>query len=267
MLRRYLKNATCLFLGCGSSTGVPVLGCSCRVCKSADPKNRRLRSSLFITLPNATLLIDAGPDFREQALRHNLIHPPSALLITHPHYDHIAGLEELRIYNFISGKPVLCYLSEESMQALEKIYYYHFIPTTESKNHTANFDFSILEQKEGSFSIQGHQIGYTTYFQGTMSVLGYRFGSLAYITDIKQFDESIFKFLQGVDTLIISAIRHGASRMQLSIDEAIDFSKKVKPSKTILMHMSHELEYEGLLSLLPKDVEPAYDGMQISFSI
>ncbi len=262
-----MKNSKLLFLGCGSSSGVPLIGCACATCTSEDTRNQRLRSSVYIQTPKNKILIDAGPDFRQQALRFGLKTPPDALFITHTHYDHISGMEELRVYNFLSGNPVPCYLSQESMEALYRIFYYHHLPVKEEKNYTARFEYHLLTEKSGTMWLRGEPIQFTTYHQGPMPVLGFRFGELTYMTDVKQYDQSALDFASNTDILIISAIRHGNSRIQLNVDEAIDFSRKVGAKKTFLTHMSHELEYQHLKTLLPSDIEPACDGLEIPFDI
>lgn len=254
-----------VFLGCGSSSGVPVIGCSCPVCLSHDKKDERTRSSVYLKLPLGSILVDVSPDFRQQALEYKISSPPHALLLTHTHYDHIGGLEELRAYNFLSGRSIPCYLSHESYKSLEKMYYYHFLPKNDERSYSASFDYHVLPVTRGSFEILGKEVRYCTYTQGTMPVLGFRFGSVAYMTDMKEFDDSAIELVRGVHTLIISAARYGGSKMQLSVNEALEFIERVGPKRAILMHMSHELGYSSLASTLPEGVEPAFDGMEIDF--
>lgn len=250
---------TLLFLGTGSSSGVPVIGCDCPVCTSKDHKNRRLRASVLLRWHGKQFLIDAGPDFRQQALKYNIRHV-DGLLLTHTHFDHIGGLEELRIYNARQKCAIPCLLSSDSYSEVEKLFYYLFEKGIEHKNYTSNFDFTLLGEK-GEVSFLGLPVRYFSYSQGGMKVLGYRFGNFAYVTDIKNYASDIFKELEGLSCLVLSAQRFTESRIQFTIDEAIDFAKRVGAKKTYLMHLSHDIEYNHLLTLLPESITLAYDGL------
>jgi phosphoribosyl 1,2-cyclic phosphate phosphodiesterase len=253
-----------LFLGTGASFGTPVIGCNCATCSSTDPKNKRLRTSAFLQIQNKNFLLDVGPDFRAQALRHE-IKQLDGLLITHPHYDHIGGLEELRIFNFLQKEPVSCLLSKESFLAVKKLYYYHFEPQDKGSNVTAQFAFQEFKHDRESVDFCGVKMQTFSYTHSGAKVSGYRFGTLAYVTDIKEYPETIFEDLQGVETLLLGALRFGRCNFQFSIDEAVDFAKKVGAKMTYFMHMAHEVEYFHLSSLLPEHIQPAYDGFQLHF--
>jgi len=256
-------SATIEFLGTGASTGVPVIGCRCAVCFSEDPKNKRLRTSARILVNEKQLLIDATPDFRQQALKFG-IDTPDALLLTHTHYDHIGGLEELRVYTIEGKTPIPCYLSRESFSSITKLFYYHFDPKSDDKNFAAEYDFRILNDLSGSFDIDGQDVHYFTYFQGDMPVTGFRVGRLAYVVDIKQYDEEIFSHLQDLEVLVVSTLRFSPSRMQMTVDEALAFAKKVGAQKTYFTHLSHEIDVN---TWLEQDVMLAYDGLQVEFSL
>lgn len=254
-----------LFLGTGSSMGVPLIGCECSVCKSKSHYNKRLRPSGLITVDNKNFLLDVGPDFRYQALKYN-IKTIDGLLLTHTHYDHVGGIDDLRIYNFIQKKAIPCLLSKESEEDL-KIRYLHLFPIDEEVlNLGAQFDFHVLEKKEGSINFEGIDVNYFSYVQGGCTVTGYKIGDLAYISDIKQFDDSIFKNLKGVNTLIISAVRHQNSPVHFSVEEAIKFSNEVKPKNTYFTHIAHEIDHEKENKKLNKNMQFAFDGMEIEFN-
>jgi phosphoribosyl 1,2-cyclic phosphate phosphodiesterase len=255
-----------VFLGTGASSGIPVIGCRCPVCLSKDPKNKRLRASALFRWQEKTFLIDAGPDFRQQALLYD-IQRIDGVLLTHTHYDHVGGLEELRIYNFRQKNAIPCLLSKASYSEVRKLFYYLFEEDGEVKNYTSKFDFIQLEKEAGGTVFCDLPIRYFSYVQGGMKVLGYRLGDLAYVTDIKEHSEDIFEQLQGVSCLVVSALRFTDSRIQFSIDEAIDFAEKVGAKKTYLMHMSHEIEHHHLLNLLPPSITLAYDGLEIPFYV
>lgn len=249
-----------VFLGTGASAGIPIIGCHCAVCTSTDPKNRRLRASLLLSVGKKRFLIDAGPDIREQALRYH-IDSLDGLLLTHTHYDHIGGLEELRCYNFMQKKALPCLLSKESYQEIQKLFYYLFEKRSTDTSYAAQFDFMPLSQEAGSVDFCGLEVRYFSYRQGGMKVLGFRIQDVAYVTDIKDYPGHIFQELTGLSTLIVSALRFTESKMQFSIDEAIDFAKKVQAKKTYLMHMAHDIDHKHLLTLLPDTITLAYDGL------
>ena len=255
-----------LFLGTGASTGIPVIGCECTVCHSLDPRNRRTRASIFIEFEGRHLLIDAGPDVREQLLTHR-IQRVDGLLLTHTHYDHIAGLEELRVFNFRQQHAIPCLLSSESLVEVRQRFYYLFLDQVPEKNVTAQFDFRPLEALSGKTVFCDLPLAYMSYQQGHMHVLGFRFGDLAYITDIKSYPSSIFNALRNLKTLVVSALRFTPAPLQFTVDEAIDFARKIAPEQTYLMHVSHDIEHAHLERLLPPSIYLAYDGLRLSFSV
>ncbi len=244
-----------LFLGTGGSMGIPVIGCSCPTCTSTSPHDKRLRPSLLLTDKDKRYLIDIGPDYRQQALKYG-IDRLDGLLITHTHYDHIAGLDELRIYTFRQKKPVPCLVSRETLAEL-KVRYHYFTPPHE----TTKLEFFILEGEAGETVFEGLSLNYFSYSQQGMKVTGFRFNNLAYVTDIKEYDEMIFEALKGVETLIISGWKEESSHAHLSIDEGMAFARKVGAKKCYFTHISHELKAE---KQLPEGFILAYDGLELN---
>jgi phosphoribosyl 1,2-cyclic phosphate phosphodiesterase len=255
-----------LFLGSGGSMGVPVVGCHCKVCTSNSPNNKRLRPSGLIQVGGKNFLIDVGPDFREQALKYQIKHL-DGLLITHSHFDHIGGLDDLRVFYFIQKKAVPCLVSKETYEELKVRYHYMMRPLEKGKSAFAQLDFRLLEDDFGRVDFEGVMWDYVSYYQADMKVTGFRLGSLAYISDIRKFEERVVDALQGVETIIISALRYTPSEVHFSIDEAIDFVRRVGAKRTYFTHIAHDLDHEETNAKLPEDVRMGYDGLEFSFSI
>ncbi|QVL57273.1 MAG: MBL fold metallo-hydrolase [Simkaniaceae bacterium] len=252
-----------LFLGSGGSMGIPVIGCKCAVCRSTSSYNKRLRPSVLITNGNKRYLIDIGPDYRMQALKYG-IDTLDGLLLTHTHYDHIAGLDELRIYTFVQKKPVPCLLSRETLEEL-KIRYHYFLPPHETDDvHATKLKFQVLEGDEGKTNFEGLPMTYISYDQLGMKVNGFCFGSLAYVTDILDFKEEVFDYLKGIETLVISGRRWEKSKAHLSLEDAMKFSKKTGAKKTYFTHISHEIAHEETKKDLPEGFFLAYDGLELT---
>lgn len=254
-----------LFLGTGASVGVPVIGCTCAVCASTLSYNQRLRPSGLITIGRKRFLIDVGPDFRQQALKYG-IDSLDCLLVTHTHFDHIAGIDELRIYYLRNKTPIPCILSKESHQSLKARYPYLFKPIGEETTLSAQFDWHLLPEDAGAIEVLGINISYFSYFQGAMKVTGYRIGDLAYVTDIRDYNDSIFHFLKGVRILILGALWDQISSNHFSLGEAVAFARKTKAVMTRLTHMNHTLDYQTINQALPSDVKLGYDGLEIEFA-
>ncbi len=244
--------------------GSPVVGCQCAVCKSKQLKNQRLRPSLLLTINKKRYLVDVGPDFRQQALRHN-INDLDGILLTHSHYDHIGGLDELRIFYFLHKKKLPCLISKETFQELQDRYHYLLRPLDSNRSICAQLDFHQLDGDEGSTSFDGLKLDYFSYTQAQMKVSGFRFGDFAYVTDIKEYDASIFNHLKNLNTLVVSALRQTPSPVNFNIDQAIEFGLKVSAKQTYFTHLSHDIDHDECNQSLPPGFSLAYDGMQQNF--
>ncbi len=254
-----------LFLGTGGSSGVPMIGCGCPVCTSQDPCNSRLRPSGLIRVKGKTLLIDSGPDFREQALKYHIDHLDGVLL-THTHFDHVAGLDELRAYYLLHRERLSVLASEVSLHDLKRRYDYLFKEKSSGMSLAAQLDFDVLEKSRGETTFCGIPLCYMTYEQGGMEVNGFRFGSFAYVSDIRDYPESLFEDLEGVKVLVLGALRHEPSVMHFNIEEAIAFSKKIGAKETYFTHIGHELEHEKTNAALPSGFLLAHDGLLLELN-
>ncbi len=250
-----------LFLGSGGSMGVPIIGCDCQVCTSSISKNKRTRPSVLLKFGDKNYLIDVGPDFHAQALKHKVNHL-DGVMITHAHYDHIAGLDELRIYHFRQKKPTPCLLSKETLQELKVRYHYLFSPG-KNEMHSANFDFQTLPDDNGSVTFGDLRLKYISYTQSGMKVNGFRCNNLSYVTDIHEYSEKIFNLLKGTSTLVVSALRWEQSPVHFSLDEAIDFANKIGAKQTYFTHITHDIDYETTSKKLPACMALSYDGLEI----
>lgn len=246
--------------------GIPVIGCSCSVCTSSNPRNQRARSSVLCTVGNQRILVDCGPDFRQQALRYH-IDQINGLIFTHAHNDHTAGVDELRVYCLRTGQPIPCLLSAETARELKERFGYMFEEKEPYAGLVARFGMQLFERHRGEVVFQGIRIGYFSYSQLKMRVEGLRFGNLAYVSDIKEYPETIFEDLKGVKTLIISALQFNATKMHFSVDDAIAFAKRVGAEQTWLMHVSHMLDHDVGNAYLPAGIEIAYDSLQLDFEV
>lgn len=248
------------FLGTGGSVGVPIIGCDCPVCLSGSNFNHRLRSSVLVSYQHKKFLIDAGPDFREQALRQK-ISKLDGVIFTHAHYDHTAGFDDLRPIYYHREAPFPVLLSKETAADIKKRFFYIF----QSPQSEECINLKLLPDEVGEVNFEGVLVRYVAYKQGEMKVNGFRFGNLAYLTDIRHFTPEIWNSLKGVSHLIISALRFVPTPLHFSVDEAIDFADKVGAEKVWLTHLSHDLDYLQTNAYLPHYVRLAYDGLEIEF--
>ena len=244
------------FLGTGTSTGVPVPTCDCRVCRSDDPKDKRLRPSVRIEWPGVSLLIDTATDLREQALRHE-IQRIDAVLYTHAHADHILGLDELRLYNWLQRGAIPVYGSPATIEALRKTFWYVFdgqpVESTKPAIETHTID--------GPFTLHGRRIVPVPLFHGSMPILGFRIGRMAYLTDVSRIPEGSYSMLGGLDLLVLNALRERAHPTHLTIDQATAEAERIGARRTVLTHLSHEVHHATHSARLPRGVDLTYDGL------
>lgn len=259
-------NASLLFLGTGASMGSPIITCRCQVCVSTNPKNQRLRPAALLRVGGKQILIDAGPDIRTQMLRANIT-DLSGILITHTHFDHIAGIDDLRVFYFLHHRRIPCLVSDTTMREIQLHYPYFFSGPDDDVMGGSRFTFQVLEKDFGTTSFCGLNWQTVTYEQNGMKVTGFRLGNLAYILDIRHPSKEVIEALSGVEVLVLSALRYTESRAHFSLDEAVAFARQVGAKKTWFSHIAHEVDHEEGNHRLPPDIRLAYDGLEVPFHV
>ena len=254
-----MKKVRLEFLGTGTSQGGPMIGCGCEVCTSSDLRDKRLRASVLVDYCGKRFLVDAGPDFRQQMLRAGVSHV-DAILLTHNHKDHTGGLDDIRAFNYLEKSATQIYCEKYVEESLRKEYSYAF---AEKKYPGApEWEVHLIDDKP--FSIEGVEIIPIRGKHFTLPVLGYRFGDIAYCTDMNRIPDEEFAKLEGLDHFIINCVRRGRHISHFSLEGALEVAARVGARHTWLTHLSHQLpRYEELLAELPEGVEPAYDGLVI----
>jgi phosphoribosyl 1,2-cyclic phosphate phosphodiesterase len=256
-------HATLTVLGSGTSMGVPTIGCDCAVCHSSDPRDRRTRPSVMISYNGRHVMIDSTPDFREQALRENITQI-DAVLYTHTHADHILGIDDLRplTYHHKPSKMPL-YATPKDCEFLRGMFPYIFKPT---------YKFGGLPQVElhtieGPVELFGARFEPVTVIHGETPILGFRFGSAAYLTDHSEVPAETLEKLRGLDILFLDALRYTPHPTHSTVQQSLKIVEAVKPNRTFFTHICHDLPHEATNATLTPDVRMAFDGMKLEFEI
>ncbi len=251
-----------ILLGTGTSVGVPTIGCGCSVCLSDAPKNHRTRCSLLLGLPEGNLLVDTSPDMRAQLLRERvgLVH---AVLYTHEHADHLLGLDDVRLFPFRLGHAVPLYCEPPVRRRIERTFDYAF--STAAPTHAgAAPQITLREISTEPFELLGQRIVPIRLLHGPrFQVLGFRFGDIAYCTDTNAIPPESWPLLEGLDTLILDALRPRPHVSHFSLDEAGDGARRLRPRQTLFTHISHELDHAATNASLPAGMALAYDGQRL----
>lgn len=280
------------FLGTGTSQGIPVIGCECEVCKSRDPKDNRFRSSALVKYGDITILVDCGPDFRIQMLREDVKHL-DAVLLTHSHKDHTGGMDDLRSFNLLEHKPINIYCEEYVENSLKKEYSYAFtehhypgVPEWGIKRIDGHTPFMVAPNDTLPRLVWESGVGYhkekpeltspvrqsveVIPIQGyhnaekTLSVLGFRFGDIAYITDFKTMDDSELEKLRGLSAVTLNCVGFKPHHSHFNLEQAIEMARRIGAKDTYLTHLAHALgTHVQLEALLPEGIHAAYDGLKI----
>ena len=282
-----MVKAKLTFLGTGTSQGVPMIGCGCDVCRSSDPRDKRLRASVLVDYEGLRILVDAGPDFRQQMLREGVSHL-DAILLTHNHKDHTGGLDDIRAFNYLEKRASEIYCEKYVEDSLRMEYGYAFEETKypgAPEWHVHNIDQRPFTLRSGGPTEilsweSGKGYTYSTVnldeevktaevipirgMHYKLPVLGYRFGNIAYCTDMNYIPEEEFEKLHGLDHFVINCVKHGKHISHYSLEEAVAVAQRVGAKHSWLTHLSHQLpRYDELASQLPEGILPAYDGLVI----
>ena len=251
---------TITLLGTGTSQGVPVVGCQCEVCRSSDPRDNRLRTSAFVETDGVNLLIDTGPDLRQQLLREHFTHI-DAVLVTHEHKDHLAGLDDIRPVYFMQKHPMDIYAMQRVLSVIRKDFDYAFTDhpypgAPSSQLHPVRYDHFFVKNVE----IQPIQVRHLT-----LPILGYRIGKFAYITDASFVADSELAYLHDLEVLVVNALHIEKHYSHFNLEEALHFIEVVKPKHAYLTHVSHHMGlYVDVEKILPSNVTLGYDGLKIT---
>ena len=251
-------------LGTGTSQGVPVIGCRCEVCRSADSRDKRLRTSAMVEVEDCRIVIDAGPDFRQQMLRTD-VRTTDAILLTHEHKDHTGGLDDVRAFNFVDYptiRPVDIYATKRTATCIRKDYDYAFV--TNKYRGVPEIRLHEIDGHEPFTVKEVEIIPIAGKHSDLFEVTGYRIGPIVYMTDFKKLCEGEIEKLRGVEVLVINALRFQSHDSHFSVDEAMEIIREVKPRKAYLTHLSHEIGLHATSAeRLSEGVELAYDGLEI----
>jgi len=250
-------------LGSGTSHGVPAIGCDCAVCTSPDPRDRRMRPSIYIESDRARILVDTSTDLRMQALAYG-VRRVDAIVFTHSHADHVMGLDDVRRYNQMQGAAIPCYADAATIDALRQMFSYVFNPPTQIGGGLPQL---VLHPITGPWSIEDVRLVPVPLWHGKLPVLGFRIGAFAYLTDCNRIPDESWALLTadgGIKTIVLDALRHRSHSTHFSVSEAVDVVSRLGVERAYLTHISHDLGHAATNAQLPSGVELAYDGLVLT---
>lgn len=251
-------------LGTGTSVGIPVIGCGCRVCSSTDPRDVRTRCSCHVYAEGIHLIIDTGPDFRRQALREGINHV-DGVLFTHHHFDHVAGMDDLRPFFFNNRRPIHCFARANTADVLQGMFTYIF----EDGSYPGVPDL-VLHEVDALFEVESRsdtkrsvEVTPIEAYHGNLPVLGYRIGRFAYLTDTNRIPASSYGLLENLDVLVLDALREERHPTHFSIDEAVSVAERIGAAQTYFVHMTHTILHEETDRRLPRGMQLGFDGLRV----
>ena len=257
-----MPQAKITFLGTGTSQGVPVIGCNCEVCRSDNSKDKRLRSSVLIETPNKTFCVDTGPDFRQQMLREN-VQKMDAILFTHEHKDHTAGLDDVRAFNFKQKSSMDLFVNKNVEETLRREYQYAF--AQKKYPGVPQLELQVMPDEIESLNAHGIQFDIIKLWHYKLLVFGYKLGNFAYCTDVNFIEEVEKAKLKNLDVLVLPALRKEKHISHYNLEEALEVIEELQPKKAYLTHVSHLMgKHEEVSKELPKNVHFAYDGLTLN---
>ena len=245
------------FLGTGTSHGVPSIGCECATCLSTDPHDNRLRPSVYLEGDRASVLVDAGPDLRQQALRHRITRV-DAIVFTHGHADHILGIDDVRRFNALMNGSMPCYGDSATLEDIQRTFGYVFDPAAPKGGGIPMLE---LRPINGPFSVGDLRLRPVPILHGRKPILGFRAGGFAYLTDCSALADEAWPMLDGLDVLVLDALRERPHPTHFSLSQAVDVAGRIGAGRTYFTHMCHDLPHEATNARLPAGMQLAYDGL------
>ncbi len=251
-----------VILGSGTSHGVPMIGCACGVCASCDPLDKRMRASVFLRHGDMNILIDTSPELRLQCVANGVTNV-DAVLFTHHHADHVVGLDDLRRFNWINKKPMPCYGSRRTLEALRTMFSYAFAAASDSPHSRPRLE--LCEIRTEPFNVGAVEVIPIPLMHGPLPVLGFRVGRFAYCTDCSFISEDSFGLLEELDVLILDALRIDPHPTHFNIEQAIVAAQRIGAKQTYFTHIAHQIKHADVSSTLPEGIHLGYDGLRIAF--
>lgn len=250
------------FLGTGTSHGIPVIGCPCAVCTSPDPRDKRNRTGVWLCDDRHSVVLDVSGDFRQGALRHGLARLDAALL-THAHSDHVSGLDDLRIFSQVTGKPTVLYGTADTFVDVRKRFDYAFAPPKAYGGGAPQYDVRVVDPAAGPFRIGDWTVTPLPVLHGPELILGYRIGDFAFITDVTVIPEETLALMKGLKVLALDCLREAPHSTHLHFDGAVKYARRIGAETTYFVHMGHELGHVATEARLPPEIRLAWDGLEL----